>query len=214
MRYRTVLFDLDGTLIDHFKAIHRCHTYTLGQLGLPAPTMTAVHAAVGAGLEVALARLAGSERVKEALPIYAAHLDATMLEDVELMPGARALLEQLVAAGVTCAVFTNKRGPSSRTVCDHLGVTPLLAGIFGAHDTPWFKPDPQFARHVLAELKAEPATTCLIGDSTYDVETARTGGMGFVGVTTGTHTAAQLRAAGASAVCASLAEVETVLLAG
>jgi phosphoglycolate phosphatase len=214
MAFRTILFDLDGTLLDHFKAIHRCHAHTMQRLGLPAPTMAAVRAAVGAGLEVALSRLVGPERVAEALPIYSKHWDATMLDDVELMPGARELLEQLKAAGLASAVFTNKRGPSSRAVCDHLGLTPLLAGIFGATDTPWLKPDPRFARRVLEILAATPESTCLVGDSPYDCEAARNGGLAFVGVATGTHTAEQLRAAGATIVCHSLAEVAAVLLPG
>ena len=213
MRHNTFLFDLDGTLLDHFKAIHRCHTHTMRQLGLPLPTMAQVHAAVGAGLETALARLVGPERVKEALPIYCAHWDATMLDDVELLPGARELILALCAAGGRCGVFTNKRGDSSRLLCDHLGLTPHLAGIFGAHDTPWLKPDPAFARHVLEQLGARAATTCLVGDSTYDFEAARNGGLEFYGVTTGTHTAEQLRAAGAVHVYPDLVALTPVLLA-
>ena len=61
MRFRTVLFDLDGTLIDHFAAIHRSHAHTLKQLGLPVPTPAQVRAAVGGGLEQAISRLAGAE---------------------------------------------------------------------------------------------------------------------------------------------------------
>ena len=213
MRLNTFLFDLDGTLLDHFKAIHRCHTFTLRQLGLPLPTMAQVHAAVGAGLETALARLAGPERVREALPIYSAHWDATMLDYVELLPGARELVRALHAAGGRCAVFTNKRGDSSRRLCDHLGLTPHLAGIFGAHDTPWLKPDPQFARHVLRALHAAAAGACLVGDSTYDCEAARNAGLEFYGVTTGTHTAAQLHAAGAVHVHPDLESLQPVLLA-
>ena len=207
MRPRTVLFDLDGTLVDHFKAIHRCHTHTLLQLGLPRPTMAEVHSAVGAGLEAALARLAGPDRVREALPIYCAHWDATMLDDVELMPGARELLLTLCAAGTRCAVLTNKHGDSSRRVCAHLGLTPHLAGVFGALDTPWLKPDPRFARHALNQLQAEAVTTCLVGDSPYDVATARNAGWEFYGVTTGTHNAGELRAAGATAIFPGLAAV-------
>ncbi len=211
MRHRTVLFDLDGTLIDHFQAIHRCHTHTLRRLGLPRPTMAQVHAAVGAGLETAIARLAGPDRVREALPIYCAHWDATMLDDVELMPGARELILALRAAGARCAVITNKRGDSSRLLCAHLGLTPHLAGIFGAHDTVWLKPDPQFARHVLDQLQAETATTCLVGDSPYDVATARNAGWEFYGVTTGTHTAKELRAAGATEIFPDLVSVGATL---
>jgi len=137
MRHQTFLFDLDGTLLDHFQAILRCHTHTMRQLGLPPPTMAQVHAAIGAGLDTAIARLIGPERVEVAMPIYNAHWDATMLDDVELFPGARELIPALHAAGRRCAVFTNKRGPSSRRLCDHLGLTPHLAGVFGALDTPW-----------------------------------------------------------------------------
>lgn len=212
MHFRTVLFDLDGTLIDHFSAIHRCHAFTRRQLGLPEPTPAEVRGAVGAGLEVALARLLGPERVAEALPIYCAHWDATMLDDVALLPGARALIAALRAAGADCAVFTNKRGDSSRLVCDHLGLTPLLRGIFGAHDTPWLKPDPAFARHALAALGATAATTALVGDSPYDLAAARNAGLTFYGVTTGTHTAEELRAAGAVNVYPDLASAGRDLL--
>jgi phosphoglycolate phosphatase len=212
MRLNTFLFDLDGTLLDHFKAIHRCHTFTLRQLGLPPPTMAQVHAAVGAGLETAIVRLAGADRLKEALPIYCAHWDATMLDDVELLPGSRELILALNAAGGHCAIFTNKRGDSSRLLCDHLGLTAHLAGIFGAHDTPWLKPDPRFARHVLGKINAEAATTCLVGDSVYDCEAARNAGLEFYGVTTGTHTAEQLHAAGAMHVFADLIALAPVLL--
>ncbi|HEY4301274.1 MAG TPA: HAD family hydrolase [Candidatus Didemnitutus sp.] len=207
MRLRTVLFDLDGTLIDHFKAIHRCHAFTMRQLGLPEPTPAQVRAAVGAGVETAIARLAGPERVAAALPIYMKHWNATMLDDVESLPGAIDLLRSLRADGVKCAVLTNKHGPSSRLVCDHLGFTPLLAAVFGAQDTPWLKPDPRFTAHALAQLQADAATTALVGDSPYDLETARAGGLPFVAVTTGTHTEEQLRAAGAGVIATSLPEV-------
>lgn len=216
MRYRTVLLDLDGTLLDHFGAIHRCHSYTMQRLGLPPPTMAQVRAAVGAGVEVAVRRLVGPERTAEALAIYRPHWDAIMLDDVELLPGARELLEAIRAAGGTAAVLTNKHGPSSRKVCAHLGVAPLLAGIFGAGDLPWLKPSPEFTAAALAQLGATAATTCLVGDSPYDVEAARQGGLGLYVVTTGTHDAAELAAAGATPaeIFPGLPEVHRALFAG
>jgi len=203
----TVLFDLDGTLIDHFKAIHRCHAHTMQQLGLPAPSMNQVRAAVGGGVELAVERLVGPKLKAAALAIYRPYWDATMLEDVELLPGARELLVLLRSRGIRTAVFTNKHGPSSRLTCAHLGLADLLDGNFGATDTPWLKPDPQFTHHVLAALGSQAAGTLLVGDSPFDVATARNSGLGFIGVTTGTHTAAELQAAGAERVCADLQEV-------
>ena len=204
MRPAPVLFDLDGTLIDHFKAIHRCHAHTMKQLGLPEPTLDQVCATVGGGVELAVERLVGPQLKPAALAIYRPYWDATMLDDVELLPGARELLALLRSRGVRTAVFTNKQGPSSRLVCTHLGLADLLDGNFGATDTPWLKPDPQFARHVLTVLGARAAETLLVGDSPYDFQAARNAGLAFIGVTTGTHTAAELQAAGADRVCAGL----------
>jgi phosphoglycolate phosphatase len=211
MRFRTVLFDLDGTLIDHFAAIHRCHAYAMTRLGLPAPSLAEVRAAVGGGLDEAIARLAGRERVPALLPLFLEHWQATHLDDVVLLPGARELLGQLQAAGVRAGVLTNKRGYAAREVCSHLGLDPLLAGVFGAGDTAWIKPDPQFTAHALAQIGGEAATTAMIGDSPYDLATAQNAGLAFFAVTTGTHDAAALRSAGATAIFPDLAHVAAAL---
>ena len=207
MRPRTFLFDLDGTLIDHFAAIHRAHAHTLRQLGLPEPTPAAVRAAVGGGVELAVTRLAGPDRLAAALAIYQPYWDATMLDDVQLFPGARDLLVSLRASGCQTAVFTNKHGPSSRRTCEHLGIAELLDGNFGATDTPWLKPAREFTDYALQKLGAEAATTALVGDSPYDLATARNAGLEFYGVTTGTHTAEELRAAGATQIFSDLAAI-------
>ncbi|MBL9215292.1 MAG: HAD family hydrolase [Opitutaceae bacterium] len=213
MRFRTVLFDLDGTLLDHFAAIHRCHAYTLRRLGLPEPTLAEVRAAVGGGLERAIARLAGPERVAEALAIYLPYWEATLLDGAVLLPGARELLAALRAAGVRTAVFTNKHGASSRRIAEHLGLAPLLDGNFGAKDTAWLKPAPEFTAHVLRALGAAAATTALVGDSPFDLAAARQGGLAFHAVATGTHSAEELRAAGAEHVHPDLAAAGRALQA-
>ena len=82
MQFRTFLFDLDGTLIDHFTAIHRCYAHTLPQLGLPEPTLAQVRDAVGGGLENALLKFIRPDQVPAAVKIYRAYWDRTMLDDV------------------------------------------------------------------------------------------------------------------------------------
>jgi phosphoglycolate phosphatase len=210
-RFETYLFDLDGTLIDHFAAIHRAHSHTLQALGFPAPTWEEVRAAVGGGLERAIGRLAGTERVEEALGIYRPYWSETMLHDVVLFPGARELLERLHAAGARLAVLTNKHGPSSRLICDHLNITPLLTGVYGAGDTPWLKPQLEFTRYALEQLRADASTALLVGDSPWDVEAAKNGGFPSWCVTTGTHTAAELAAAGADRVFRDLIQLNREL---
>lgn len=210
-RFTTFLFDLDGTLIDHFAAIHRAHTHTMTTLGLPPPTMAQVRRAVGGGVEVAIERLVGAERLAAAVPIYREFWERHMLEDVELLPGARELLEALHARGAKLGVLTNKLGTSSRLVCDHLKITPLLGVTLGAKDTPWLKPEPEFAAQALAQLGAKAATALLVGDSPYDVQAAHNGGFACWAVTTGTHSAEELRAAGADAVFPDLIQLRAAL---
>lgn len=200
MDYRTVLFDLDGTLVDAFRTIHRSYSHVLPKFGYPAPTMEQVRRAVGGGLADAVRQFVPAELVPPVLAAHQAYSQEILLEDVVLLPGAGELLGALRERGVICAVFTNKYGPSARRICDHLGISPKLQGTFGATDTAWLKPQPEFAAHVFAELGAEAASTCLVGDSPFDVKAACQSGCAFVGVVTGTHARAELQAAGAEVV--------------
>ncbi len=208
MPFHTVLLDLDGTLIDHFEAIHRCHAQVRRHFGLLEPTREEVRRSVGGGLENALRRLLGPEhadKVAAGLAVFREHWDGTMLDDVTLLPGALELLAGMQAGGVHSAVLTNKHAGSARLICTHLGMDPYLAGVFGAGDTPWLKPDPRFTRHALGTLGSDAASTLLVGDSPYDVQTAQAAGIPIWAVPTGTHTEAELLAAGADRVLPDLA---------
>jgi phosphoglycolate phosphatase len=210
IRYRTVLFDLDGTLIDHFAAIHRTHVQTMAEFGLPPPTLDQVRRAVGGGLDVAVKRLFGEKNAAywdAAIPAYRKNWPNNLLFEVKLLPGARELLAAINTAGGQSAVYTNKHGPSARAVLEHLGVAPLLAGIFGAFDTPYLKPQLEFSQHVLQALHAKTNESCLVGDSTYDIQTGKNAGFPCYCVTTGTHSAEELKEAEADGVYPDLASL-------
>jgi phosphoglycolate phosphatase len=183
------------------------------KLGLPPPTPAQVRAAIGGGLPEAITRLVGAARLAEALTIYRPYWDATMLDDVALLPGARELLVAVQQMGGRAAIFTSKHRPSSRRICQHLGISELLVGNFGATDTPWLKPTRAFTLHALETIGATAAQTALVGDSPYDLAAAHNSGCTFYGVTTGTHTAAELLAAGAVNVLPDLPSLTPILLA-
>ncbi|MCE2861021.1 MAG: HAD family hydrolase [Opitutaceae bacterium] len=212
-RFATLLLDLDGTLVDAFTTIHRAYCHVLPRFGLPEPSLAEVRNAVGGGLENAMRRFLREDQIPAAVRDHIAYTEKILLDDVVLLPGALELVRERAAAGVTLAAFTNKRGDHSRRICAHLGLSPHLRGIFGAKDTPWIKPQPEFATHALAALGADAASTLLVGDSPFDVAAARNGGFACWAVTTGTHEAGPLREAGAERIFSGLPELHTALRA-
>jgi len=212
MRFSAFLFDLDGTLIDEFATIHRRYAHTLAQLGRPVPAAAEVRAAVGGGLENGLSRFVPPSGLAEAMRIYRAYWQQTILDGVTLMPGAGELLRTLHGRGARLAVITNKPGFASRLICGHLGIGALVPVVGGADHTPRLKPQPEYTAHVLKLLGAVPAEALLIGDSPYDVQAASNAGMIAWCVTTGTHTAEELRVAGAEEVFADLPALSAALI--
>lgn len=210
-KFDTLLLDLDGTLVDAFTTIHRSYVHVLPQFGLPPPTMEQVRRAVGGGLENAMRHFLPEPQIAEAVKRHVAYTESILLEDVKLMPGASELVRSQHAAGRTLAVFTNKRGDHARLICRHLGVASFLQGVFGATDTPWLKPQPEFAAFVLQQLGSITDRTLLIGDSPFDVKAAHNGRFACWCVTTGTHDAAELHAAKADGVFPDLATLHAAL---
>lgn len=191
---KTVLFDLDGTLIDHFTTIYRCYRYAQEKLQLEPVSYEQVKASVGGSVAITMTKLVGADAADAATHLYREHFNEIMLEDLHKLPGSDTLLQTLHERGMQLAVFTNKRGDPSRTICTHLGWEPWLTRVYGTADTPYRKPQPEFTAHVLADLHADPQHTIMIGDSPYDIAAAQCQQLPCYCVATGSHTQAQLAA--------------------
>lgn len=193
----TVLFDLDGTLIDHFTTIHRAYAFAQKTLGLPVASYETVRSKVGGSIHLTMKRLIGDDpRYEEAIRIFKEHFAEIMFEDVEILPGTLELCEALKAKGHRQAVFTNKFGPHARAICEHLGFSKYMDLVIGAEDHPPFrKPHKEYSEITLEKLGIQPADAIMIGDSPFDVEAARVVGMSAAYVVaTGSHTVDQLAA--------------------
>ncbi len=192
-----ILFDLDGTLIDHFEAIHDAYRFAQESLGLPPASLAKVKATVGGSVPVTMRRLIGAEISQEvcenALALFDRRFSEIMLERVSVLPGVEDLLGHLADRNLPATVFTNKKGEHARAVLGHLGLDRFFADIIGAGDTPFRKPEPGFTDHVLATTGTSPAATLMIGDSPFDVEAGKVRGLPVAVVATGSHTTDQLR---------------------
>jgi phosphoglycolate phosphatase len=192
---RTVLFDFDGTLIDHFQALYKSYKHTLETLGRSVPDFHSVKRAVGGTMLHTMKMLLGDvsdEEVVSAGKIFRQHFTGIMTEDIYPLPGSENLLKELHRLGYRVGLHTNKHGPSTRILCDHLNWTHWFQAIQGSEDTPWRKPDAECTQALLQKLNSEPATTIMIGDSPFDVETARRANLRCFTVATGTHSRKEL----------------------
>jgi len=196
---RAVLFDLDGTLIDHFRIIYRCYQYALATLGLETVSYEKVRASVGGSIVITFGKLIEQEHVEKAVHLFREEFDRIWHEEIEILKGSEWLLKSLKAKGMKVAVFTNKEGDRARRILSHIGMDAHLDAVFGTLDTPWFKPNPAFTRYVLHHLESEPEEAVMIGDSPYDVEAASSAGLPCYTVATGSHSIEQLRGETASA---------------
>lgn len=199
-KFETILFDLDGTLIDQFGAIFRCYEHTFKKLGLPPLSYEEVKGYVGGSLDATIRELVGDDLYPAAIGLYREHFEKIRLEDLHVFPGVEWLLPELKSKGFQLAIFTNKHGGNARAICEHLAFSDHVERVFGALDTPYHKPDPEFSKYALNELGARAETTCLVGDSPWDIGAAKNVGMKAYCVTTGTHNRSELAEAGADAI--------------
>ena len=188
-----ILFDLDGTLVDHFNVIHRCIVHAQQQLGLPVSDFDTVRLTIGGSLPVTLEKLLGAKYVEEGLRLFFELEEKIRFEDLRLMPGAAWLLESLKNKGVRSAVFTNKTGEAARDICQYLNIDAYLEAVVGTSDTPYRKPQPEFTIYMLERIGADASDCLLVGDSPWDVESAKGGNIPCYVVATGSHTLEQLR---------------------
>lgn len=215
MRYDTVLFDLDGTLLDTLADLLTAVNHALSELGFPPRTLPEMRRFVGNGaaeqLRRALGEHATEERVARALPLYKAYYCAHSQAQTRPYDGVCELLASLRAAGVRVAVVSNKPDEAARPLVEHYfsGLYELAMGETPARRR---KPAPDMVDAALAALGADKARAVYIGDSEVDVETAKNAGLACICVSWGFRDASQLRAAGAETIVSSAAALEALLL--
>jgi phosphoglycolate phosphatase len=192
MRDCTIVFDLDGTLVDTAPDIIRAVNYALETAGEPPGAEVLLRPVISAGSRAMLAhRLADLGRsigASELDAMYASLL-AYYAENiaVESRPfsGMPEALSRLAARGATLAVCTNKRESHSRLLLSTLGLDGHFRALAGVDTYPWCKPDPRHLTSVIAAAGGRPERAVMVGDSDTDVRTAQAAGIPVVAVTFG-----------------------------
>lgn len=175
--WSTVLFDLDGTILDSAPGIISALTDTFAHLGLPVPSRDEFMAYIGPPLLSSFQDFGGlsPDKAREALHIYRNDYRKDGAFDSAIYPGILGLLESLRDAGVPLAIATSKPESQARAILDHFGLTEFFTVIAGASEDDARTSKATVVGHALAELAqsgADTSQSVLIGDRIYDVEGA------------------------------------------
>jgi phosphoglycolate phosphatase len=213
MRYDTVIFDLDGTLVDSYQALLTSVNHTRGAFGLAPLSLAEVRSMVGDGLGVLLERTFAPGSVPpEAQSVFEQHYDTVCCSESRLLDGVAATIEQLHASGTRMGICTNKPTSFSRKIVEHLGLAVSLGAVVGPDEAGAKKPD---GRHVLVTIdraEGNRESALFVGDMTIDVEAARNAGIAVAVIPTGAVGLETLRAAGADYVLERFSDLQQIVL--
>lgn len=217
--FSTLLFDLDGTLIDSARDVTAAVNVVLAKHGLATVDDETGRTLMGEGGRVRMRKafaMRGHKLGEEDLTaVTREFIDAYALEPVlhtRPYDGVRAVLEELARAGVRLAVCTNKYEGSARDILGRLGLLPLLDDVAGADSFDVRKPHPGHLLKLLDRMGATAAGAAMIGDSLHDIHAARAAGLPSVAVSWG-YTDTPPTELGADAVIGSFAELPAALQA-
>ena len=185
----TVVFDLDGTLVDTAPDLISALNYVLDREGLPAVPLHVARTMIGAGarrlIERGLeleGRIASLEDITRLTDDFIEHYAAHIADASRPFEGLEGALDDLSARGYRFAVCTNKLEWLSKLLLDRLGLSGRFSAICGADTFGVSKPDPAILRQTVARAGGELSSTVMVGDAGPDIGVARRAGIPVIGV--------------------------------
>jgi len=189
IRFDTVIFDLDGTLVDTGPDLTAALNHALSHFGRQTVNEAAVRDMVGHGARKLLERgfaatgECSEALVKEGMPVFLDYYAANICVHSAPYAGVEQAMDRLTEAGVKLAVCTNKPEAMAARLFATLGWSERFAALVGGDTLPVRKPDPRPLRETLA--RAGGSVPAFIGDSITDTDTARAAGVPCVAVSFG-----------------------------
>ena len=204
---RTVLFDLDGTLLNTIDDLADAGNWVCRQNGWDTFTVEQFKHMVGNGIPKLVERFSPEQartpgQLEATLAQFTARYDAHKEDKTAPYPGIPELLDKLTAAGIQCAVFSNKADPLCGKIIQHYFGSGPFAAVRGSRPGVPTKPDPTGLYQLMDQIGAGPAATLFVGDSDVDILTGHNAGLPAMGALWGFRGRAELTAAGADALAA------------
>jgi phosphoglycolate phosphatase len=215
----TIVFDLDGTLIDTAPDLIDTLNFTLARYALPTVPYEEARPLIGGGargmIERALileGRSAARTDVDTLYASFVAHYGEHVADRSRPFPGLEPVLDRLAQAGHRFAVCTNKLEWLSKRLLEALRLSDRFAAICGPDTFGIHKPDPQMLRATILRAGGEPQRAVMVGDSITDIRTARAANIPIVAVDFG-YTDVPIATLGPDRIISAFAELPVAIAA-
>ena len=188
----SVVFDLDGTLVDTAPDLLNALNHVLDHAGLETVDLQTVAGMIGHGAKAMIRKGMSHQGLTPSEPDLDVLFDRFLVYYSEhIAIGSRPfdqapeILDGLAANGAILSVCTNKKQDLSDKLLDALGLAPRFAAIIGADSVPSKKPDGDHIVRTIHAAGGDPARAIMVGDSRTDERAARNAGLPFIFVTFG-----------------------------
>lgn len=192
---KLIIFDLDGTLVDAYKAIERSLNFTLKKLSHGQTTLSLVRKAVGWGDENFIKTFVKDKDVKKALKIYRQHHKTALVKYARVIPKVKGILGFLKKKGYKLAIASNRPVKFTHILLRHLGLKKYFDLVVCAKDKSEIKPNPDILLKIIKRLKVATAEVLYVGDMTIDVYAGKNAGIKTIAVLGGSSSKPQLKKA-------------------
>lgn len=186
---KTVVFDLDGTLLNTITDLGKACNHALSITGMPTHPTSAYNKMVGNGFRKLIERAAPAGTTPETLDrltvLSRGYYDNHCMESTVPYPGISELLDTLKARGVRMAVASNKYQAAVERIIRHYFPDIPFVAVEGQREGRLIKPDPAILTAIPGVADRAGEDVWMVGDSTVDVETARRGSVPSIAVTWG-----------------------------
>ena len=193
--FRAIIFDLDGTLVDSYPALHESLNFTLRTLGLKPVDIKTTKRLVGRGLENLIREAAGEENLIRGIEAFKKSYDEIHLDGTFLLPEVYQILELLHHRGVKMAVASNKPSDYSKNILHHLSIEKFFLYFTGPEQVGATKPNPAMLQELMRLMDVTEKETLYVGDMVLDAETASNAGVRVALISTGGNSHEELKAA-------------------
>jgi phosphoglycolate phosphatase len=185
----TIVFDLDGTLVDTAPDLIATLNVVFAEQNVPQIAFEEARALIGGGVKVLLERGLRTQNVRftpaDVERLYDGYLEryaAHIADRSRSFPGLETALDRLAGQGCRFAVCTNKLEWLSVRLLEALGLAERFAAICGQDTFGIQKPDPEMLRRTIAKAGGSGTSAIMVGDSATDIDTARAAGIPVIAV--------------------------------